>query len=196
MEESVRLRKGSTLFLFLFCFRNSAEPVEKALPRFMSPYTPSTDSSSPLKPPPSCINFERKTIKLNSRSSATSPESSPSPKTINNGNKSSPDSRGSNNKTPQLINKTIESPMEDKNTLESKRPAEDGEKVSVNKLSSFKHYKNKSLFFFFFFLSFLLKENTSGFWLTSLHVNQRFCIQQLSIVPITTRDKKCSMQGR
>lgn len=111
--------------------KNSAEPVEKALPRFMSPFTPSTDSSSPLKPPPSCINFERKTIKLNSsRTSVTSMDTSP-PKTFNNGNKSSPDAHGSNNKTPEPINKTdktIDSPVENKNTIESKRPADEGEK--------------------------------------------------------------------
>lgn len=42
------------------------------MPRFMSSYNPSTESTTHVKPPASCINFDRKTIKLNSRSGSLS----------------------------------------------------------------------------------------------------------------------------
>ncbi|GAB1605165.1 ashwin-like [Argonauta hians] len=60
--------------------KNSADTQKQSMPRFMSSYTPaSTDSSSPAKLPASCINFERKTIRLNSRSGSLSGDSEQSP---------------------------------------------------------------------------------------------------------------------
>ncbi|CAI9733673.1 ashwinashwin-like [Octopus vulgaris] len=52
--------------------KNSADVQEKPMPRFMSSYNPSTESTTQVKPPVSCINFDRKTIRLNSRSGSLS----------------------------------------------------------------------------------------------------------------------------
>ncbi|XP_014781097.1 ashwin [Octopus bimaculoides] len=52
--------------------KNSADVQEKPMPRFMSSYNPSTESTTHVKPPVSCINFDRKTIRLNSRSGSLS----------------------------------------------------------------------------------------------------------------------------